>query len=156
MSNLVAHKLDPLSEHIPAVLNLIQKSFAFMEGRIDPPSSMHRLTAESISDHCRKEEVWCIGEPPVACVFFTVKNDRLYVGKLAVEEAARGQGLAREMIELATTRAKALGFSALELQVRVELTENQAAFKKMGFVKTGEDAHEGYDHPTSFTMRKFV
>ncbi|MBE7637887.1 GNAT family N-acetyltransferase [Sneathiella sp. P13V-1] len=156
MSNLVTYKLDPLSEHIPAVLNLIQKSFAFMEGRIDPPSSMRRLSPESISDHCRKEEVWCIGEPPVACIFFTVKSDCLYVGKLAVDEAVRGQGLARELIELATARAKALGFDTLELQVRVELTENQTAFKKMGFVKTGEDAHEGYDRPTSFTMRKSV
>ncbi len=156
MLNRSPYKLSPKSEHISDVLYLIRKSFAYMDGLIDPPSSMHRLTKQSISEHCVKEEIWCIGEPPIACIFFTVKEDCLYVGKLAVDDIAKGQGLARELMDLASRRAKELGFGVLELQVRVELTDNQAVFKKMGFVKTGEDAHEGYDRPTSYTMRKSI
>ena len=42
----------------------------------------------------------------------------------------------------------------MELQTRVELTGNQRAFRSLGFVETGRTAHQGYDRPTSVTMRK--
>ena len=138
---------------IPAVLALIRRCFAYMDGRIDPPSSMHRLTAEALANH--EGEIWAIEEDgPVACVVLTPMEDALYVGKLAVDERARGRGMARALVDHAEVRAKALGFGALELQVRIELTENMRAFAGMGFVKTGETAHEGYARPTSITMRK--
>ncbi len=141
-----------------ALLRLVRDSFAYMESRIDPPSSMHRLTAESIARHAAEQEIWIIGPPeaPVACLFMTEKPDCLYVGKLAVAESHRGKGYARLLINCAEARARAKGLPALELQSRVELTENHAVFAKMGFVKTGEDAHEGYDRPTSITMRRVI
>ena len=42
----------------------------------------------------------------------------------------------------------------IELQTRVELTANHRAFRALGFVETGRTAHQGYDRPTSVTMRK--
>ncbi len=141
-----------------AVLALIRESFAFMEGRIDPPSSMLRLTEAEVARQAEAGEVWVIedGAGPVACVFLTVKPGCLYVGKLAVAAAWRGQGLARALVDQAARRAVALGLAALELQVRVELVENQAAFAAMGFVKVGETAHQGYDRATSYTYRRGV
>lgn len=146
----------PDDPRLPAILSLIQRSFAYMDGRIDPPSSMVRLTLADIAEQCATGEVWVIGSPPVACVVLTGKPGRLYLGKLAVDAQARGQGLARRMVELAEDRARAKGYAELELQVRVELVENQATFAKLGFRKVGETAHEGYDRPTSITMRKAV
>lgn len=139
-----------------ALLRLIQTEFAFMDGRIDPPSSMHRLTSADIARQAEEEEVWVLGDPVQACVFLTRKGDALYIGKLAVAGAMRGKGLARRLVDHAATRAKALGFDWLELQVRVELSENQAAFAAMGFAETGRTAHAGYDRPTSITMRRSV
>lgn len=127
-----------------------------MEGRIDPPSSMHRLTAESIAQQCRDGELWILATPPIACVFLTPRPDCLYLGKLAVDARWRGQGLARLLVEHAMRRARALGLPTVELQTRVELVENHAAFSRMGFVKAGESAHAGYDRPTSITMRRAV
>jgi ribosomal protein S18 acetylase RimI-like enzyme len=140
----------------PALLTLIRTEFAFMDGRIDPPSSMHALTPDSIALQARTGEVWVLGHPPVACVFLSPKPQALYVGKLAVAAAHRGQGLARALIDLAETRARALHLPALELQTRVELTENQAAFRALGFVVVARTAHPGYDHPTSITYRRAV
>jgi hypothetical protein len=40
-----------------ALLALIRAEFAFMEGRIDPPSSMHGLTPETIALQARTGEV---------------------------------------------------------------------------------------------------
>lgn len=139
-----------------AVLRLIQTAFAYMDSRIDPPSSMHRLTEADIARQAAEGEVWLIGPTgaPEACVFLTVKPGALYIGKLAVALDARGRGLARRLLDTAGARARALGLPALELQTRVELTENQAAFAAMGFARTGATAHRGYDRPTSFTYRR--
>ena len=139
-----------------AVLRLIRAAFADMDGRIDPPSSMHALTALAIAAQAEAGEVWVIEAAgvPVACLFLTVKPASLYLGKLAVAEAWRGRGLARRLVETAEARARAIGLPALELQTRVELTENHAAFRAMGFTQTAATAHDGYDRPTSLTFRK--
>lgn len=137
----------------PLILGLLRAEFAYMKGRIDPPSSLHALTRESLPS---TTEVWVIGTPPVACVFLTPELGALYVGKLAVAASHRGQGLARALIDLAEARARALGLPALELQTRVELVENQATFSALGFVETGRTAHPGFDRPTSITFRRDV
>lgn len=138
----------------PALLALLHRAFGYMDGVIDPPSSLHRLTAESIAEQARTGEVWAIGAPPGACVFLTPRSDALYVGKLAVDPPLQGRGLGRRLIDIAATRARAMGLPALELQTRVELTANQAAFRRMGFVQTAATAHPGYDRPTSLTFRR--
>lgn len=140
------------------LLNLIRAEFAFMDGRIDPPSSMHALTAEAIAAQAAAGEVWLIADQgrPVACVFLTVKPGRLYLGKLAVAGSHRGRGLARQLVQTAAARARALGLPALELQTRVELTENHATFRAFGFLEVGATAHQGYSRPTSLTFRKMV
>ena len=45
-------------------------------------------------------------------------------------------------------------FGALELETRIELTENHETFAALGFVKVSEGAHPGYDRTTFITMRK--
>lgn len=126
-----------------------------MEGRIDPPSSLRNLTPEALTRQAATGEIWVIGAP-VACVFLTPKPGALYLGKLAVAASHRGRGLARQLIELAEERARVLSLPALELETRVELVENQAAFRAMGFEEVGRTAHPGYDRPTSITYRRAV
>lgn len=139
-----------------ALLALIRAEFSYMEGRIDPPSSMLRLTEAAIAEQAAVAEVWAIGHPPFACVFLRPRQDAFYLGKLAVAVSHRGQGLARQLVEVAALRARAQGLTALELEVRVELVENQRAFAAMGFAETGRTTHPGYDRPTSITMRRPV
>jgi ribosomal protein S18 acetylase RimI-like enzyme len=97
-----------------------------------------------------------MGDPVVACMFLTPRADALYLGKLAVEPALQGRGFGRVLVEQAVGRARALGLAAVELQVRVELAGNQAAFAAMGFAEVGRTAHAGYARPTSVTMRRAV
>lgn len=139
-----------------ALLHLIRSEFAYMEPRIDPPSSMHRLTEADIAAKAETGEVWVIGSPPLACVFLTRQPDSLYVGKLAVAADQRGKGLARALIDVAEARARDLGLGWLELETRVELLENHAAFTRMGFQEVGRKAHAGFDRPTSITFRRAV
>ena len=95
-----------------------------------------------------------IGDPARACIFLTPRPQSLYLGKLAVAEGHRGQGLARRMVAHAEARAAALGLAGIELQTRIELIENQTSFRSMGFIETARTAHKGYANPTSITFRK--
>jgi ribosomal protein S18 acetylase RimI-like enzyme len=126
-----------------------------MDGRIDPPSSLHTLTADDLTRQAEAGEIWIIGAP-VACVFLTPRPGALYIGKLAVAAQARGQGLARRLIDQAEERARQMSLPQLELQTRVELVENQAAFRHLGFAEVGRTAHQGFDRPTSITYRRAV
>ncbi len=153
---MTPERLEAEDPRLPEVLALIQRCFAYMEGRIDPPSSMLNLTVEAMSAHCKSGEIWILGQPVVACVFLTPKEDCLYLGKLAVDGTRRGAGLARVLIDHALLRARDLHLPALELQTRVELVENHATFSRLGFVQTGTTTHMGYDRPTSLVFRRPV
>jgi phosphinothricin acetyltransferase len=149
--------LAPEDDMMPVVA-LIRDCFAYMDGVIDPPSSARLLTPATLAEAARSGEVWVLGSPaePTACMVLTPRPDCLYLGKLAVAEAARGRALARRLIGHACDRARALGKSHVELQTRVELAGNQSAFLAMGFEETGRTAHPGYLAPTSVTFRKRV
>lgn len=156
MMGLVPERCRADDARLAGVLALIRESFAGMEGRIDPPSSMHRLTADVVVRQAEEGEIWICGNAPIACVFLEPKGGFLYLSKLAVARTYRGMGFARRLVDLAETRAEAHGLEGLELKTRIELTENHAAFRKLGFVVTGETCHPGFDRPTSLTMRKLL
>lgn len=138
------------------LLGLIVRAFAYMDGAIDPPSSVHGLTPQALAARSSAETVFLAtaGNDLVGCVFLADRGDRLYIGKLAVEPALQGRGIGRLLVQAAEAEARPRGRQSLELQTRIELTGNHAAFARLGFRETGRTSHEGYDRPTSITMRK--
>lgn len=142
-------------EDFGPVLALIRGAFADMDGRIDPPSSMHRLTEADLARAATTGEVWVVEEDgrPIATATLDFSQNRVYLGKLAVRGDWRRKGLARALVRRARRRAKDLGLPAVEIRTRIELTENHRAFEAMGFVRAGESAHPGYDRPTSVLYR---
>lgn len=144
------------ADDLCAILALIRAAFAGMEGRIDPPSSMYALTAGDIARQAIEGEVWAIGGPPLACVFLTPRAGSLYLGKLAVLPGHQGQGLGRRIVGVAEARARAMGLRMLELSTRIELVENHAAFRAMGFAQTGSASHSGFDRITTLIFTKPV
>ena len=142
-------RLSPTDPRLTETLALIARVFAEHDGRIDPPSSMHRMTLDDLARSALQGELWVIGAPPVACVQLRKQGQTLYLSKLAVDPDSRRQGLAQRLIATAEKRAQ-----ALELQTRIELTENHAAFKTLGFREIGRSAHPGFDRHTSIRMHK--
>jgi GNAT superfamily N-acetyltransferase len=140
----------------PALLALLQAAFADMDGRIDPPSSLARLDVDALRAKAAYEHliVATVGNTLVGCAFAAIRDDCVYVGKLAVAAAARRRGVARALIDAAARLARDHGRTALELQTRIELTENHATFAALGFAKVAETAHPGYARPTSITLRR--
>ncbi len=141
-----------------AVVALIRRSFEYMDGVIDPPSSAYRLTADALRERASTEYVFGMfkNEKPAACVFCLPQETCLYIGKLAIDTGLQGMGFGKRLMQRAEAQALQLGLDCLELQVRVELEENRTYFEYLGFVKVGETAHVGYDRPTSYTLRKWL
>ena len=139
----------------PQLLKLLQESYAYMDSRIDPPSSLHRLNAVSLEKKSEDETLILATTEKelLGCCFLKMSRDCVYIGKLAVDPKRQGQGIGRRLIEFAIELAPQKGCGALELETRIELVENHRAFVAMGFRKTAETAHIGYNRPTSITMR---
>lgn len=138
------------------LLDVILAAFAFMDGRIDPPSSAHRLTPASLRQKAAQEIAFAAVEKGqlVGCIFLKPEEATLYIGKLAVHPAAQGKGIGRLMLARAEATARELGLACLRLETRVELTENHRMFAAWGFGRTAENRHAGYDRTTSIEMRK--
>ncbi|MCX7888501.1 MAG: GNAT family N-acetyltransferase [Rhodobacteraceae bacterium] len=155
--HLTPRRLGPDDDLAP-VLALIHAAFAPMAGLVDPPSSAAALDAAALGAMARDAELWVMEDDgaPVAAMILSPRPGCLHVGKLAVAADRRGEGHARRMIDHAARRARALGLGQLELQARVELAGNHAAFRALGFVEAGRTAHPGYDRPTSITFRRPV
>ena len=136
------------------VLDLIRHCFAFMDGRIDPPSSIYRLQLTDLNEKANEGWILVAGYPVQACVVATALPHALYLGKMAVHPDLRGAGLAREMVQACEELALQNGLDRLELQVRIELVENQQTFEKLGFHQAELNSHPGYDRITEITMQK--
>lgn len=141
-----------------ALLDLVQKAYAYMDARIDPPSSMHKLTVSSIEQKAKDENLILAFEENqlVGCAFIKEQADCFYIGKLAVSREQQGKGIGQEIIKSCISFAARQDKPDLELESRVELIENHAFFEMMGFTKAGENAHEGYSRPTSYTFRRMA
>jgi len=141
-----------------ALSELLREAFKYMDGRIDPPSS---LGAMGIADFIQKAQdqtliVAQINNQLIGCAFAAIRDDCVYLSKVAVHQAYRRQGVTRSLFEAADELARQIGKACLELQMRIELTENHQAFGALGFTKVAETAHPGYSRTTSITMRRTV
>lgn len=141
-----------------ALLDLLRSAYAYMEPRISPPSSLLRMGVAEFQEKARHEVLILALESSriLGCAFAAVREDCVYVGKLAVDESARRRGVARKIMEAAESIARQNGKACLELETRIELLENHKTFAALGFAKVAENAHPGFDRPTSITMRRPV
>ena len=140
------------------LLQLLRDAFAYMEGRIDPPSSLNRIDIASLRQKIIDEVTFVAVDDQqlIGCVFAKLYDDRVYLGKLAVRSDYRGMGLSRQLIARVEKLASECQLAKVELETRVELTENHKLFEHLGYQKVAENAHAGYSRPTSYCYRKAI
>ena len=81
---LTIRRLAPDDPELPAMMALMREAFAYMDRVIDPPSSIHRMTLNTLAQDCRTAEVWATGTPPRACIVIRCKADAFYLGKFCI------------------------------------------------------------------------
>ena len=122
-----------------AVHALLLDSFAYMEARLGHPARASQATARDLAVEARQGPVllWLDTDDTLAgCLFCRPSRDHpgaLYVGKLAVAQALRGQGVARHLIDAAADLARRSGYTALTLDTGTQFPELHDTFQRLGF-----------------------
>lgn len=135
----------------------IAASFEQYRGKLVPESGAFRETAEGIAAELTKGASAIVAErngEMLGCVLVEEMEGDLYFGRLSVLPSARGQGLARLLVDAVETEAHRRGLAGVRLGVRIVLTGNQRLFASLGYRETSREAHPGFDQPTSINMRK--
>lgn len=152
-------RIDAGFDRWPQLLDLIRSAFAYMDGTIDPPSSVHLLNVESLRAKALSEIALVAIEDGnlLGCIFCKPETTgSLYVGKLAVRPQAQGKGIGFLLLTKVEEIAGEMAIKSLRLETRIELVGNHAKFSAWGFVKTAENAHPGFDRTTSIEMTKLL
>ncbi|MEM7406922.1 MAG: GNAT family N-acetyltransferase [Pseudomonadota bacterium] len=139
------------------VLPLIQTAFADNAAVIDPPSSVERMTTESLAaDLARYAGYVAVsaGAGPVGFVLTRAQPDALYWGRLAVARAWRGRGVASRLMTWVEARARQQGFERARIEVRLALRDQQRIYAARGYLVAGFGTHDGYASPTYQIMEK--
>ena len=137
---------------------LLNACFAYMQGHVDPPSSLIKMSVEDLKRKAQVETLIVARQLGnlVGTAYCREEGASIYIGKVAVAQELQGQGIGRRLVKRAEQLATERGCAALELETRVELVENQTAFGRLGFVEVSRSAHKGYPQPTSVRMRKLI
>ncbi len=139
-----------------AAASLIRQAFAAQSRATDPPSSALGETTASVS--AKLAEGGGAGAEAdgalVGVVLWAEKDGALFIGRVSVPPAWRGQGIARALLAAGEAEARRRGFKRMTLRVRLALGENQRLFAGLGFAPTGQGAHPGYPEPTFLVMEK--
>ena len=96
---------------------LLTQAYAYMDQRVNPPTSMHRLNVDGLKAKADEETLILAkdDERILGCLFAKPEIDHLYVGKLAVANAAQGKGIGKHLLSFAEQVAKQHNLSRLKL-----------------------------------------
>jgi ribosomal protein S18 acetylase RimI-like enzyme len=141
---------------VPAMVAGALAAFAEYEGRLDPPSSAHGETAETVREKLKTARgvLACAAGEVLGSVFFEPAEGHIYLFRLAVHPAYRRRGVGRSLIEYVEKQARALGLPRVRLGVRVALTGQRAYYERLGYRQVGEGTHPGYAKPTYLVLEK--
>ena len=141
----------------PAVAATIAAAFEQYRGRLQPESGAFLETADAVAAELAKGATAIVAERNgeiLGCVMMKEMEGDLYFGRLSVQPAARGAGLAARLVAAVEDLARARGLPGVRLGVRIALPDNQRLFTSLGYREISREAHPGFDHPTSINMRK--
>jgi predicted GNAT superfamily acetyltransferase len=138
------------------IVSVIRRAFAQYDGKLLPPSGALLETEAKVAVRLGAEccVIACDGAEPIGCVFYERIGEHFYFSRLAVVPERRGEGLARRLVMEVEAAARAAGFAAVTLGVRIALPGNFAMFAALGYHETGREAHPGFSEPTSIRMEK--
>lgn len=138
------------------VAAVIRAAFAGYDGRLDPPSSAHRETEESIRIKLATGGAILAVEAGavVGCLLYEAGPERLYFSRLAVLPDWRGLGIGRRLIEAVEAKARELRCPRVRLGVRLALPAMVASNRRRGYEPVEYHSHPGRNEPTYVLMEK--
>jgi ribosomal protein S18 acetylase RimI-like enzyme len=129
-------------QDVAAVKDCIDRSYRHYIERIGTlPRPMTKDYAEVIRD--KRVTVAVRDGAVVGVLVLHVTNDGFCLDTIGVDPENRGTGLGRRLLELAEAEARKAGFDSIYLYTHQRMTENQALYRKIGYVEFGRFVDEG-------------
>lgn len=137
---------------------IIQAAYVEFQGKLDPPSGAHAESEQSVRRLFESERCALAGWGATAagCVFFRTGDSDTYLHRLAVAPAFRQSGIGRALVTFVEMQARLARSGRVRLGVRLQLPQNQAFYRNLGYAVTSHHSHPGYTYPTYVSMTKDV
>jgi ribosomal protein S18 acetylase RimI-like enzyme len=122
-------------------------AFAEYETVLAVPSSAMWETVEDVAAHISEGGAVLarLGAETVGSGRYALRDGHVYIGRLSVLPAARGQGIGAAMMRAMEERARGAGAPEAHISVRVLLPRNIALYERLGYVEVARYNHERGD-----------
>ena len=142
----------------PLLLATLHAACEEYRGRLDPPSSVHAETIESVQSKLKTATavIALVKNEVAGCVLYELESTHLYLGRLSVLPQFRKLGVGRALIDYVEAQAANLKVPRVQLGVRISLPHLQAYYEKLGYRIISYETHPGYTLPTYLTMEKVI
>lgn len=143
---------------IPAILAVTRAAYAPYTGRIDPPSGVLDERADDVQRSLEQGGVIVAqaADQIVGVVRYQSHDDHVYLGRLGVLPPWQRRGVGRRLIAAVEEWTTLLGLDEVRLNVRHELTEHHALYKRLGYIEDGQATFDRAPHRTYLKMKKHL
>lgn len=138
------------------ISEILHAAFQEYDGILNPPSGVHKETAESVRAKMQTGQ-WLLakyGDRAVGCVWCEPRDGFLYLGRLGVAPSIRGRGIGSALMDAVEARARAQSLTRVRLGVRVALADMRAVYERRGYAFVEAHTHEGFTEPTHVILEK--
>jgi predicted N-acetyltransferase YhbS len=145
-------------EDSPTLARVIALAFEEHRGKLTPPSSSLNKSPEAVRQELQttKAIVACKYDEVVGCVFYSPREDFVYLAHLAVLPDYRGLGIAKALMQAVEQKALEQNLSKVRLSVRLALEKTRAFYERTGYTFHSYGSHPGFDTPTYVTLEKHL
>jgi GNAT superfamily N-acetyltransferase len=141
----------------PEIARVLHLAFQEHEGKLDPPSGVHKETPESLAERMGKGGAVVVTADDGALVgagFYEWRDDYAYIGRVGTLPAHRRAGLGTAILKAAEERARAKGYVRARLATRVHWAELRRYYESKGYRAVGYGTHPGKTLPTWVDLEK--
>ncbi len=127
-----------------ALRDVVHAAYAHYVARIGkPPGPMLDDYARRIADR----QAWVLEDAGeiVGVLVLEDQPDGFLLDNIAVHPQRQGHGHGRMLRAVAEAEARRRGFTEIRLYTHALMTENQALYRRLGYVETGRATQKGFD-----------
>ncbi len=146
-----------IPDDVPAIASTLHRAFLEFEPLYTPEAFATTVSsADQIRLRLNEGPIWVAlrGADILGTVSAVPRDDSLYVRSMAVDPAARGSGVGRELLRRVDEYAALHGFERLYLSTTPFLSDAIRLYEKCGFTRTDNGPDNLFGTPI-FTMEKF-
>jgi ribosomal protein S18 acetylase RimI-like enzyme len=118
------------------ILSTMQQAFQEYAGNLNPPSGALSETADDIIKIIQQGGgaviAWA-GQTAVGSARYKFKDSHMYIGRVSVSPAYRGNGICKKLLSFIEEQARAKGILETRVEVRLSIPGNIELYQKLTY-----------------------